>query len=388
MSELLRFRVIIPLIIPFLFLSCHNSSKESSNLPIIHPLLTSAEIKDFTNYVTSIRYLKLKSPNEPKALSVQEIQLSKDGKLLIAASNGLFLFDETGNQLIKYGAKGKGPGEYLNRRSFCLSSNEESVIILDTYNTLYFYNYSSGKFEKQVTPQWKEKSTSADDICPGEDGGFFLYRPQSFNPNDFTNDFYCLTEFDMKGKLKNEFLKRIDFNFNFPVFFKTTQGYLIRPTEGTDIVYRITEGRIQKDFRISFDKKAVPLKHIFSYGADAWKHLEDYLQSDYFKLFMTILETDRQLYIYCAGPQARAEYFLLSKDGLSGIRWSESELEEPLILLCGSNNYFLTTINETKASMPGENSIGPLKKYIIDHLPENIDPETDEVLVFLEFSIQ
>lgn len=369
------------------FVSCKGNQKEghSPNISTFLPLESTNEINDFANYIKDIKYLNLNKANGDPVYKISKIIRTSEGSFLIKSSNGLCHFNSSGEFINSYGAKGKGPGEYMEIRDYCLSLDEKAVLILDPYEKILTYKFSDGRYQSTIKPKWKVIAPTADFICPGRNGGFYLFRPQTGTDAKFSTDFFCLTEFDKNGTIQREYLKREDFIFNLNVFSQgLNNNYFIRPTEGSKTLWQISDGRLQEKLKIDFGEKGIPKEHIFSFGKDPWQHVQEYGISPYYKLLRSFRETETQMYFRCSNPSGYWESFLFSKENLKGIRW----IGDRILFFNGTNDCFITCLEASKMPLTGVEKYDLLENYIFENLPKEMVPERNPVLVFIEFNLK
>lgn len=373
-----------------LFDSCQRSSVQTA---VKEPILIEAidntvKVNDLTKYIKEIHYLEISEDKGSKLFGTSELIITEDGDFIASSAKGLFLVKKDGKVAIKYGAKGKGPGEYTERCDFSLSLKEDEVIILDRDESLLRYSRDNGTFIGKTKPDWEVPVQHGFGfICPAEEQGYFFFRPQTLDYNNYSQDFFCLTKLNKKGKVISEYIKRTDFIFNFDFISQGLgNSYFLSPLQGRDTLYRIRNGKVIADYCIRFGSKTLPHRHIYTYGEDAYRFISTLAQSDYYKFLMGFKETDSELYFTCVGPSEIWWSFLIDKKSLKGIRWTRnSPGYRTFPLLSNQGSSFIGILEDNKTS--AESDPDPLKKYCVDNLPANMDPTLNPVLFYITFDL-
>ena len=203
----------------------------------------------------------------------------------------------------------------------------------------------------------------------------------------FDEDFYPITEFNGKGEITSKNVKREDFVIGLAGCFyqNSINDYLVRPMEGTKVVYQIVKGNFIPRFEIDFKEKHIPKKYIFSFGTkDPIENITKYIRSNYYKIIFKIFETNNHIYFSCAGPDATTEHFIYSRLTKKTINWGRNP-EEPLWMLNSDSEVLYTVIENSAEVIQGDQNIELLEKYLIEKMPKNLNPEKNPILVKIKF---
>jgi len=163
--------------------------------------------RDFplSNLVKDVEFVVLESTFDSWCSRYSSIDLTQ--RYILVSSNienKVLLFDRAGKFLRKIGARGKGPGEYLEPMYAAIDPNEHFIIVKDAVGGNLFKFDLMGKMVKQVDIK---------DLCPTEcnsqpvfiDGNHFLL---SFNrPKISTKEHYNLAVFDAELNLIDRFIQ-------------------------------------------------------------------------------------------------------------------------------------------------------------------------------------
>ncbi|WP_270542351.1 6-bladed beta-propeller [Butyricimonas paravirosa] len=205
------------IIIIFIIYGCKSTPLKVISSPnTITPLEQAIVVNDFSEYIDSMAIVHLEATPESFITYIKKILITKNKDIIILNSTGILVFDHYGKFLRKIGSRGRGPEEYVALRDICLSNDYQQILALDCTNQIITYNLDDGKFIKRTIIKMNDPDKQYLDfleICPSNNNGFFLFCCNPPDICDFSQDFFCLIEFDKDGEFKNKFLQRIDFIF-------------------------------------------------------------------------------------------------------------------------------------------------------------------------------
>ena len=226
----------------FIIYGCKSTPPKVTSSPYtITPLEQAIVVDDFSEYIDSMAIVNLEATPESFITYIKKILITKSKDIIILNSTGILVFDRHGKFLRKIGSCGRGPEEYIALRDICLSNDYQQLLALDCTNQIITYNLNDGEFIKRTTTKMNDPDKQYLDfleICPSNNNGFFLFCCNPPDISDFSQDFFCLIEFDKDGEFKNKFLQRIDFILPSDIISQSYNNeYIIRPLQGDNICY-------------------------------------------------------------------------------------------------------------------------------------------------------
>lgn len=366
-----------------LICGCKQHQKYSTlSSTVINPLEDAITISSFDKYIDSLQVIQLEASPQSFITYIKKVLITQNKDFIILNSTGVLVFSQAGNFLFKIGEIGRGPEEYIAARDICITNDYKYLLVLDCTNQVIKYNIQNGEFQERIIPEMddpKKLYLDFGEICPSNNGGFFLYCCNPPDISDFNQDFYCLIEFDKNGNFLNKYLKRKDFVFPSNIISQSyDNNYLIRPQEGDNICYKIINDSIIPIVTIDFKDKYIPLHHVYPKPGEGFP-IQEYMFSDYYKLPIYIHDTQDLFYFGCCAPKGKDTYFLFSNKSLKGVRWENDPIEEDIFIFEASDsNYLYGVYNDYKeyTSQERQNMKNPLKRYILTKT--NISLITDQ----------
>ncbi|MDR2882608.1 MAG: 6-bladed beta-propeller [Alistipes sp.] len=377
----------IMLLVSAVFMQCV-PKEVSDNIPSLFPLEQSIEVSNLNPYIDNVEFIPLEENEESFLSYIGKLLIDASGNFIVRDMSGTVkVFDSRGKFLFNVGHKGRGPGEYLSARDISLDDTGNSLLVLSLGYVLV-YNVSDGKFIRQIeTPREDYEA-----ICTSSDGGFFLFSCNPGDFADFSNDFYAVKQFEADGTKKGEFLPRKDFVISQGIFTQShDKSYLLRPQEGDNILYKISDNRIIPQYKIDFGNRAIPARFMFDKGGNPLANIQAFIRSGYYKLPIYFQDTKNQLYFACAGPNGNYHHFLYSLPNVKAIHWEDTiEDSAPTLLMASDDeNLYAMVVGLDKYLEIEENNLNPLTRAIIQKFKEDkIAWRTDNpVLVKLRFRV-
>jgi hypothetical protein len=134
------------------------------------------ETIDFTEYIDSIRFIRLDNSEECLIGKIQKV-IFYEGRYYIQdnKAGSIFVFDETGKFQCKISKKGQGPGEYVEISRLLIDYNKKQILIYDVASRKMLYYTLDGKHIKDV-----HRFSNNDiirDVIQLPDGNFLCYAP-------------------------------------------------------------------------------------------------------------------------------------------------------------------------------------------------------------------
>ena len=166
------------------------------------------------------------------------------------------------------------------------------------------------------------------------------------------------------GKPVQEMLSRNDYVMNVSLISLSYDGTsLLRPLEGENILYSLGE-IAQPIVQFDFGEKKVPSFFMINDGMPDYPR---YLFSDYYKNFLYVHNTERDIFFTVIGPNATAHNYLLSSDYSRGITWKDNpDIETPSIVMASTSEFYYVMVFDIKQYMDlADEELSPLDREIV-----------------------
>lgn len=153
-------KILLPIIIIF-FYSCGSEIKQPSfveNIELSKTLQEKQQKVPLSSIATKIEYISLETSEASLLDKIstphEQVQFMND-RIYIHDKRKLLSFNFDGSFVGQIGAKGNGPGEYLEIRDFSLLLSENQIAIFSPMNQKAFIYDLNGEFQKSVSvPFW------------------------------------------------------------------------------------------------------------------------------------------------------------------------------------------------------------------------------------------
>lgn len=309
-----------------------------------------------------------------------------DGSLILKDMGSRILkFSPDGSFAMTIGRRGRGPQEYSLCRDIALSvdGSELSVMAL---GDILAYDAGDGHFIRRT----EIPRHNYDEFCYGPDGGFYLFSA-SQDMEDYSelqaHDLLTLISPDGAEVLKT--LPRQDYIMNVSLFTRSGKGNTwLRPLEGENILYELTESGIKPVLSVDFGNLQSPSGYMANNGA---MDLQRYIMSRYYKMALYVHDTDEALYFGCMGPDAKGLHYVTDLSGQKGCSWADREDDPaPTMILASDRQSFHALVFdvETKLSADAE-ALNPLDRAIMQEVRgREIQPNGNPLLVRLSFRMR
>lgn len=379
----------------FIIYGCKSTPPKATSSPYtITPLEQAIVVDDFSEYIDSMAIVNLEATPESFITYIKKILITKTKDIIILNSTGILVFDRHGKFLRKIGSCGRGPEEYIALRDICLSNDYQQLLALDCTNQIITYNLNDGEFIKRTTTKMNDPDKQYLDfleICPSNNNGFFLFCCNPPDISDFSQDFFCLIEFDKDGEFKNKFLQRIDFILPSDIISQSYNNeYIIRPLQGDNICYKVASNKVEPYVTIDFKEQYIPPFYIRPKKGEGFP-IQEYMYANYYKLPIYIHNTSDYFYFGCCDPKAKDNYFIFSLKENKGVRWTNDPNEEDVFLFKASDStFFYAVYNDYKNYSPQERQSmkNTLKKYVLEKTNISLlEGQQNPAIIKIKFNI-
>ena len=379
----------------FIIYGCKSTPPKVTSSPYtITPLEQAIVVDDFSEYIDSMAIVNLEATPESFITYIKKILITKTKDIIILNSTGILVFDRHGKFLRKIGSCGRGPEEYIALRDICLSNDYQQLLALDCTNQIITYNLNDGEFIKRTTTKMNDPDKQYLDfleICPSNNNGFFLFCCNPPDISDFSQDFFCLIEFDKDGEFKNKFLQRIDFILPSDIISQSYNNeYIIRPLQGDNICYKVASNKVEPYVTIDFKEQYIPPFYIRPKKGAGFP-IQEYMYANYYKLPIYIHNTSDYFYFGCCDPKAKDNYFIFSLKENKGVRWTNDPNEEDVFLFKASDStFFYAVYNDYKNYSPQERQSmkNTLKKYVLEKTNISLlEGQQNPAIIKIKFNI-
>lgn len=298
-------RILISIMAVCLFtLSCkQNTLHVDETVGKIIQVPQTDEINNFVCYdsiINNIEVVKLREPSNIFLYKVTKLLVDENNKYYIQNGNGSVLcYNQEGEYQVSYGQQGKGPGEYIEISDFCLFNNETICILADV--SIMYYDKKSGDFIKKVKLD-RNGQFYPSKISQAGENSFFIWDSNPPNVMNFDTDFLNLIKVNDKGKIIDKYFRRENFVIEIG-HLRTSYdgGSWIRPYEGNNDIYKVSNDSIRKEYKIQFDNKLVPADFFRSKKQEPYVYLDEYFNSNFIKFIDNIMDTKEYFHFTFVG---------------------------------------------------------------------------------------
>lgn len=333
-------RKLIIMLFLILIIACRKEKSEKGNIQVIKGY--TAGILDNASDIKfkSFRLVPLEMTPQSILSDVDRVGLI-DSFLIVQDGNQLLCFDRNGKFKWKYGAEGRGPGEYLRINTFFLDKEKKTVNMVDEFLLKIISFDMDGTFlsEKRYTKPALYMTHSAGLTSQGK----------ILRDNYVCNDFNVIFSLLDLASGENIELYRLPVKTQKiamsvgrqPVSFYKDSVRMLVPFDNK--IYTFRENKMVAWKLIDTDKKILSpkqLEAIDNYSIDAYFA---YYKENYFLGFKDIIETEDYILLNEMGPN---NYFLINKSSQSGRLYKYNVEEEinhlPLLnIIAADSDYWV-----------------------------------------------
>jgi hypothetical protein len=214
------------IIISITIIACKNNNqtrgiRSNDNTILISVDMNSDETIDFTEYIDSVRFIRLENSDECLIGTIQKVIFYK-GRYYIQdnKAGSIFVFDETGKFKHKISKRGQGPGEYVEISRLIIDYKKEQILIFDASLRKMLYYTFDCKHIKDIHHFCNNAIIR--DITQLSDGSFLCYTPGIRK-----NSKRGIWKVDSTGKL-DKFLLENTIQYPFALHGKMTYFYELK----------------------------------------------------------------------------------------------------------------------------------------------------------------
>jgi hypothetical protein len=218
------------LLLIIFFAGCKGKKEEISKDNIINIVIDTDNSKkaDISEYIDSVRYIKLQTTDDNLISFIQKI-FFLDDKIIVTDGQGrqILIFDEKGHFLNKIKKSGRGPGEYVAMRASLFDCASRSIIIYDGALFKMLFYTLDGKFIKEIS-KFNDNALIRDMI--NLPNGNFLCYTYDLTPKDVGEKASGLWEVDSSGNFVRSFFTIEEL---YPVLYNTSNSQFTLLPGGT-----------------------------------------------------------------------------------------------------------------------------------------------------------
>ena len=242
----------------------------------------------------SIRFIKLKTPNDLQISNISMVKSNKDYLVIKNSANppSLFVFKRDGEFVSEIKSYGKGPGEYIRINSFLIDHEKKHIELIDRMSQKkLIFTLHNELIEENRDSKWE-----GDDIIK-QNNNYIVHYGNLKSASD-----YMISIYDDKYKKKASYLKipdnYVDFfhitnNFNFSKYNdETLFWYALSPN-----IYSIAKDDLHKKYEIDFGIHNIPSKVFNEHYDDVGSFMRKIWDKDYASILGAAGEGDRFLFL-------------------------------------------------------------------------------------------
>ena len=356
------FRIKVTLLIVLasgLLVGCFNNLSHDENIPIIELKANSItnEVSNLSSYVSELEVIPLVK-DTTAFRGVTKLLISD--RYIVLSGGVVFSVSLDGEDLIKIGDVGRGPGEYLSVKDIAISPDGKELWFLELYNSVLRYNAVNGVFIGKV--DIPKNVGYVKGIIPVSATEFALYIP---NPTSG----YCLEFYGIDGRNIGHTMHYTQYNFDMGFSIPTTVSegttYVVSPeSKMPTVVYH--NGKPEKQFVFDFGSKNAPNKYYSLNQDNPWNGLSTLFELDYFKNVSSVFFINDEMYFRAFGKDSASWNYYINKDRTRGIRWQSIGIMAPPICSIASADGYIYFPYEDYGYLSIDEEKDALKKLVIE----------------------
>ena len=300
---MIRIRFFIAIVLLCNFFSCEKTSKltyipESKigyNELLISVLPEDGIILDLTQYIDSVKYVKLELIEKSLIGSIDKVVIFEERiYILDRQTRSLLVFDIEGNFIFKIDKVGQGPGEYIQLDFFDIDRENRQIVLTDLMAYWVMRYDFDGKFLfRQKIPVWCYGVS----VLPNY--GIVLYADLQNNSDKLAQE-YNLIYLDSAMNFQKGYFPYNSKDFdqrNKPLLtlggqFYTFDNYLHFSFPSGSIVYKVVGDSLINKYQFDFGKDMLPVEN-----SARLKQFNEHLNEEIYNGFSTtVMENEEILF--------------------------------------------------------------------------------------------
>ncbi len=361
-----RFKNFSPLLVGSILIACSGRQMSYEGIPLLEckPNSITVEVSELSSYISELEVFPL-AKDTIAFKGVAKLLISD--RHIVLSGGVVFSISTEGDNLMKIGNVGRGPGEYLSIKDIALSPDGKELWCLELYNSVLRYNSTDGIFLGKVDVPMA--IGYAKGVIPMSPTVFALYIP---NPTSG----HCLKFFDINGNETGHAMPyckyNFDMGFSIPVTVTDGRVYAVSPESKTPtVVY--CDGIPKRQHLFDFDKKNVPDAYYSLNQEDPWNVLGELFEQDYYKQVSSVFFPKGDFCFRAFGKESSSWNYYINKEFTKGIRWPSVGVFTPPICPIASDDGYVYFPYEDYGYLSLEEEKDALKRLVIQQygLPEH-----------------
>ena len=311
----MSFSLLITIIMVFTY-SCNRKRDAITENLITYQVKASDDSHfQWNEFVDKVEFIQLETNMQSIIGEFETGVVDKDGIFILHWSNlalptfsaKLLNFDLTGKFIREIGQQGRGPGEFLEMRDFCIVNNQ--VYTLD-YQKIHCYNKNTGGY----IDSWSIKDETGfnpANFAVFDRDNYYLWATNPAEQGESEEQYYHLRGMRSGEILSYYFEYKSSTTSNQRFFPCGDDSFNIRPIDGEDIIYKLTKDSLQASFFIDFGNMALSAERVKELKNSGERNA--FYKSNAFKNIRNILELKDYIYFECVGPESFGYEGLVNK---------------------------------------------------------------------------
>ena len=338
MSNLCRFKVGL-----LALLLCSCTGKEDQNVTLVSPL-DCRITEDIASRVSVIEPLCLVLPEEEHLASIQKVLIDSNHDYIVMDSRkNVYRFSREGKFISRIGRQGRGPGEYAALMDIALDRLGKNIFLL-SLGQLTEFSETGEYINTYPLP-----SINYDALAPSSSGFFLIVSAPNQRPEDLTQGHDLVHVYSLsEKKVISKFLKRNEHVINTDLFsYSYGQGYFLRPLEGENVLYYVSDDELEPCFKVDFGRQASP-EHYALEGNQF--DISKFVMSPYYKMVSHYQRTSNVQYFSAIGPDAEIHHFVFNNDGSPLFSWVDKSFKiAPIYAVSSDESFFYFGVDDPQA---------------------------------------
>lgn len=342
--KLVKNLIIRGVVILLIMTACNSrQTKIKQEIPIVNIKPQSNDFFEWKSLTDSIECIKLETSENSFLGNISKSIVYHDKLYILDSRNNIFLAFNLHGEYVKKLKKGKGTGEILEVRDFCIC--DKLLYVLD-YQRIHIFDTKTLEYIETFKIPSK-KGLNSDDLAVLTHELYYLWNtdPDGYDLNE--NKFHYLYEIK-RNKVNSSYMK-----FHFQTYtgnrFTTlpqSNGYLLRPPFWDNIIHRIDSNGIMPYFALDFGAKT-PTKEL--YKKEYTKHENpSKLQLNFFKKISDIYVHNNYIYFNVVGNKGKLYQGIINSENWSILTFGKFQPGTPFVFF-SDNEWVYASMNTSVA---------------------------------------